>query len=90
MTIYIVKNDILYTSNYGFEKSEPPIIKFDEFLLDCCGLPFEQFIFLTEDMYRKEIIQLPLHMKILAVASLVKFKNKYKHYQSLNKTPFRI
>jgi hypothetical protein len=82
MSMWIMKNDILHTTNFGFGKVSRPLISFDEFLLDICILPENQFNLGVKDLYDKEISKLPVHMKSQAVATIVKYRKNYAFYQA--------
>ena len=82
MSMWVMKNEILHTTNHGFDTIQRPLISFDEFLLDVCIVPQNQFNFLVKDMYEKEISKLPVHMKSQAVATIVKYRKNYAFYQA--------
>jgi hypothetical protein len=86
MSMWTVKNNILYTSNHGFDKMTKPLISFDEFLLDMCIIPQSKFNFLVKDLYEKEISKLPTHMKSQAVATIVKYRKDYAFFQEKHRT----
>ena len=80
MSMWIMKNNILHTTNHGFDRILRPLISFDEFLLDICILPQNQFNSGVKDLYEKEISKLPVHMKSQAVATIVKYRKDYAFY----------
>ena len=82
MSMWIMKNNILHTTNHGFDKTLRPLISFDEFLLDICIIPQNQFNSAVKDMYEKEISKLSTHMKSQAVATIVKYRKNYAFYQA--------
>ena len=85
MSMWIIKNNILHTTNHGFDKTLRPLISFDEFLLDICIVSPNKFKILVKDMYDKEISKLPNHMKAEAVATIVKYRKNYAYYQGKHK-----
>jgi hypothetical protein len=84
--MWIMKGDVLMTTNFGFDKDKKPLISFDDFLLDICILNKNTFIDMTKDMYNDELSKLPKHMKEHAIASLVKYRKNYEYYQYKHKT----
>ena len=85
MSMWIMKNNVLHTTNHGFDKTIRPLISFDEFLLDICIVPQNQFNSLVKDMYEKEISKLPTHMKSQAVATIVRYRKINAFYHKNHK-----
>jgi hypothetical protein len=84
--MWIVKNNILHTTNNGFDKMTKPLITFDEFLLDICILPQSHFNSMVKDLYEREISKLPTHMKSQAVATIVEYRKNYTFFQQKHRT----
>ncbi len=76
-TIYLLQNDVLLTTNNGFDKFMKPLIPFEEYLEDCCFVDKETFFDLLKEIYNDEIKKLPFHMKSKAVSIIVDWKKNY-------------
>ena len=87
--MWIMKHDVLHTTNHGFDNMAKPLVNFDEFLLDICIIPQNQLNSLVKDMYEKEMSKLQSHMKSKAVSTIVEYRKKYAFYQEKhNNTKF--
>ena len=92
MSIWCIKNGVLYTTNSGFDKNEKPIIPFLEFLQDIAQVDNKDlFIKLTNDMVKndKEIKLLPKHMYMMSLKDIALFRKNYDEWKDFTKYIFR-
>ena len=88
MSIWCIKNGVLYTTNNGFDKNEKPIIPFLEFLQDVAQVDNKDlFIKLTNDMVKndEEIKLLPKHMYMMALKDIALFRKNYDEWKDFTK-----
>lgn len=77
-SMWVIKNNILYTTNNGYDKMKTPLIPLSEFLEDCSWVStFKIFNKLVNDMIKDEIECLPPHMKVLALNDIKIAKQNY-------------
>ena len=90
MSMYFLsETGVLMTTNNGWDKKTVPFISVDEFLGDCSLVDnYEIFKNLLDELYRDEIVYLPLHMKKEAVKIIVDWRKNYatKYLYWKNKT----
>ena len=87
--VYFIKNNVLYTSNYGTDRDKNPFIPFAEFLQDCAQVNDKDFfIKLTNDMVRDEIGYMPKHFKQMYLKTIKSFRDNYDEWKQIKKYKF--
>jgi hypothetical protein len=82
--LWMVKDDILYTTNNGYDSDKKPYIPFSEFLQDVIAVvSITDFIQMTNDMFRNEISKLPAEMKMMALTIIKYFRENYETIKAM-------
>ena len=80
MKAYMIENNTLYTTNYGYDCKEKPFIPLFEYLEDISVSGEVDFIKMSKEIYNKELKILPEHMKKIGIAVVVDFRKNYHKY----------
>ena len=93
MTIWCIHNNVLHTTNNGFDSDEYPIIPFLEFLQDIAQVGNkEYFIKLTNDMLKndEDIKLLPKKMFMMLLKDISLFRANYDEWKDYTKFKFAV
>ena len=93
MTIWCIHNNVLHTTNNGFDSDEYPIIPFLEFLQDVAQVGNkEYFIKLTNDMLKndEDIKLLPKKMFMMLLKDISLFRANYDEWKDYTKIKFAV
>ena len=75
--MFLMIDNVLHTSNYGYDRVENPFIPFDEYIQDICVAPKDMFMRMLKEISRDEVSMMPSHMKAQAVKILVDWRQNY-------------
>lgn len=75
---YFIRDNVIYTSNCGYDRNETPYIPLSEFLEDCMCVPtFKFYNELCDELINNEVSRMPSHFKELAMKDINDAKRLY-------------
>ena len=92
--IWLIKNNVLITTNFGEDNKETPLITFAEYLQDLSQMVNKKtFIELTKFMIiedKDDLLKMPKHMKLHYFKVIKDFRDNFDEWKQTDKYAFPI